>query len=77
MARCRLVTGLPRSAGEEDEDVARERERVQRGKAQNDLLRVCDLTKVCFVFFSLALSYMFLTFTFIHSGDALIQSDYN
>ncbi|XP_053533603.1 phospholipid-transporting ATPase ABCA1 isoform X1 [Ictalurus punctatus] len=42
----RLVTGLPRSAGEEDEDVARERERVQRGKAQNDLLRVCDLTKV-------------------------------
>ncbi|MCJ8749017.1 hypothetical protein PDJAM_G00171320 [Pangasius djambal] len=42
----RLVAGLPRSAGEEDEDVARERERVQRGKAENDLLRICDLTKV-------------------------------
>ncbi|XP_034157069.2 phospholipid-transporting ATPase ABCA1 isoform X1 [Pangasianodon hypophthalmus] len=42
----RLVTGLPRAAGEEDEDVARERERVQRGKAENDLLRICDLTKV-------------------------------
>ncbi|KAF5901914.1 ATP-binding cassette sub-family A member 1-like, partial [Clarias magur] len=42
----RLVTRLPSSEGEEDEDVARERERVQRGKAQNDLVRICDLTKV-------------------------------
>ncbi|TTW24234.1 ATP-binding cassette sub-family A member 1 [Bagarius yarrelli] len=42
----RLVTGLPRSTEEEDEDVARERERVQRGNAQNDLLRIFDLTKV-------------------------------
>lgn len=46
MAWCRLVTGSPKSEGEEDEDVARERERVQRGKAQNDRLRICDLTKV-------------------------------
>ncbi|KAM9449520.1 phospholipid-transporting ATPase ABCA1 isoform 1-T2 [Clarias gariepinus] len=42
----RLVTRLPRTAGEEDEDVARERDRVQRGRAQNDLVRICDLTKV-------------------------------
>ncbi|KAK2865759.1 hypothetical protein Q7C36_001815 [Tachysurus vachellii] len=42
----RLVSVLPRSEGEEDEDVARERERVERGNAQNDLLRICDLTKV-------------------------------
>ncbi|XP_058240814.1 phospholipid-transporting ATPase ABCA1 isoform X4 [Hemibagrus wyckioides] len=42
----RLVTVLPRSTEEEDEDVARERERVKRGNAQNDLLRICDLTKV-------------------------------
>ncbi|XP_047672257.1 phospholipid-transporting ATPase ABCA1 isoform X1 [Tachysurus fulvidraco] len=42
----RLVSVLPRSEGEEDEDVARERERVERGDAQNDLLRICDLTKV-------------------------------
>lgn len=46
MELCRLVTGLPRSAEEEDEDVARERERVQTGNAQKDLLRICDLTKV-------------------------------
>lgn len=39
---------LPRSAEEEDEDVARERERVKRGNAQNDLLRICDLTKVLY-----------------------------
>lgn len=31
---------------EDDTDVARERERVYSGKAQNDLLRICDLTKV-------------------------------
>ncbi|KAI5087957.1 ATP-binding cassette sub-family A member 1-like, partial [Silurus meridionalis] len=42
----RLVTELPRSSEEEDEDVAREHERVQRGKAESDLLRICDLTKV-------------------------------
>ncbi|XP_072526701.1 phospholipid-transporting ATPase ABCA1-like [Salminus brasiliensis] len=42
----RLVTGLPAASGQEDEDVARERERVQRGGAESDLLRVCDLTKV-------------------------------
>ncbi|KAL7855647.1 hypothetical protein AOLI_G00192510 [Acnodon oligacanthus] len=42
----RLVTGLPVASVEEDEDVARERERVHRGGAQNDLLQICDLTKV-------------------------------
>uniref|UniRef100_A0A7N8WV91 Phospholipid-transporting ATPase ABCA1-like n=1 Tax=Mastacembelus armatus TaxID=205130 RepID=A0A7N8WV91_9TELE len=35
------------SAEKEDIDVSKERERVYNGKAQNDLLRVCDLTK-CF-----------------------------
>ncbi|XP_016419525.1 ATP-binding cassette sub-family A member 1 [Sinocyclocheilus rhinocerous] len=40
------IKSLPTSSGEEDEDVARERERVQRGGAQNDLLRICDLTKM-------------------------------
>uniref|UniRef100_H3C1X8 P-type phospholipid transporter n=1 Tax=Tetraodon nigroviridis TaxID=99883 RepID=H3C1X8_TETNG len=34
------------SAEDEDADVARERRRVQEGGAQDDLLRVCDLTKV-------------------------------
>uniref|UniRef100_A0A8C1VCG3 ABC transporter domain-containing protein n=1 Tax=Cyprinus carpio TaxID=7962 RepID=A0A8C1VCG3_CYPCA len=44
------IKSLPTSSGKEDEDVALERERVQRGGAQNDLLRICDLTKVlpCF-----------------------------
>lgn len=55
MALCRLVSVLPRSEGEEDEDVARERERVERGNAQNDLLRICDLTKVFFLTYLLYL----------------------
>uniref|UniRef100_A0AAQ6A9B3 ABC transporter domain-containing protein n=1 Tax=Amphiprion ocellaris TaxID=80972 RepID=A0AAQ6A9B3_AMPOC len=38
----------PLAAEEEDIDVARERKRVYEGKAQNDLLRICDLTKQCF-----------------------------
>ncbi|XP_030636239.1 phospholipid-transporting ATPase ABCA1 [Chanos chanos] len=42
----RLVTVLPMAEEEEDEDVARERLRVRQGGAQNDLLRICDLTKV-------------------------------
>uniref|UniRef100_A0A8B9KKR1 P-type phospholipid transporter n=1 Tax=Astyanax mexicanus TaxID=7994 RepID=A0A8B9KKR1_ASTMX len=42
----KLVKGLPVSLGQEDEDVARERERVHKGGAENDLLRICDLTKV-------------------------------
>lgn len=57
----RLVSGLPKSAEEEDEDVSRERERVQRGSAQNDLLRICDLTKVPFSLVPL------LFYIFIHS----------
>lgn len=32
--------------GPEDEDVARERERVKSGKAQADLLTMIDLSKV-------------------------------
>uniref|UniRef100_A0A8D3C623 ABC transporter domain-containing protein n=1 Tax=Scophthalmus maximus TaxID=52904 RepID=A0A8D3C623_SCOMX len=40
----RLISGKS-SAEEEDVDVARERERVYEGKALNDLLRICDLTK--------------------------------
>ncbi|XP_068612159.1 LOW QUALITY PROTEIN: phospholipid-transporting ATPase ABCA1-like [Brachionichthys hirsutus] len=42
----RLTVGKSLSAEEEDIDVARERQRVCEGKAQNDLLRICDLTKV-------------------------------
>ncbi|KAM6909437.1 phospholipid-transporting ATPase ABCA1 [Xenentodon cancila] len=42
----RLISAKSLSAEEEDVDVARERERVYGGKAQNDLLRICDLTKV-------------------------------
>lgn len=42
----RLVTAKSLSEEEEDIDVARERERVYDGRAQDDLLRVCDLTKV-------------------------------
>lgn len=42
----RLISGKPLSAEEEDIDVARERGRVYEGKAQNDLLRIYDLTKV-------------------------------
>lgn len=40
------VKTLPTSTGKEDEDVARERERVNQGGAQNDLLRICDLAKM-------------------------------
>ncbi|XP_061107852.1 phospholipid-transporting ATPase ABCA1-like [Conger conger] len=40
------VGGASHSTAEEDEDVARERARVQQGGAQHDLLRVCDLSKV-------------------------------
>uniref|UniRef100_A0A4W6E2P5 ABC transporter domain-containing protein n=1 Tax=Lates calcarifer TaxID=8187 RepID=A0A4W6E2P5_LATCA len=42
----RLISGKSLSAEEEDIDVARERVRVYEGKAQNDLLRIYDLTKV-------------------------------
>lgn len=42
----RLVSMEPSSAEDEDADVARERLRVHEGGAQDDLLRVCDLTKV-------------------------------
>uniref|UniRef100_UPI003AADC61F phospholipid-transporting ATPase ABCA1-like n=1 Tax=Centroberyx gerrardi TaxID=166262 RepID=UPI003AADC61F len=42
----RLISGNSLSEGEEDIDVARERERVHQGRAHNDLLRICDLTKV-------------------------------
>uniref|UniRef100_A0A3Q3WL83 ABC transporter domain-containing protein n=1 Tax=Mola mola TaxID=94237 RepID=A0A3Q3WL83_MOLML len=41
----RLISAKSLSAEGEDIDVARERERVSGGKAQNDLLRICDLTK--------------------------------
>ncbi|XP_031707233.1 phospholipid-transporting ATPase ABCA1 isoform X1 [Anarrhichthys ocellatus] len=42
----RLISGKPLPAEEEDVDVARERKRLYEGKAQKDLLRICDLTKV-------------------------------
>ncbi|XP_032400407.1 phospholipid-transporting ATPase ABCA1 isoform X3 [Etheostoma spectabile] len=42
----RLISGKPLSAEEEDIDVARERGRVYEGKAQSDLLRIYDLTKI-------------------------------
>ncbi|XP_008325095.1 ATP-binding cassette sub-family A member 1 isoform X1 [Cynoglossus semilaevis] len=42
----RLISGKSLSAEEEDIDVARERDRVYSGKAQSDLLRIYDLTKV-------------------------------
>ncbi|XP_070849905.1 phospholipid-transporting ATPase ABCA1-like [Chaetodon trifascialis] len=42
----RHISGKSLSTEEEDIDVARERERVHEGGAQNDLLRICDLTKV-------------------------------
>uniref|UniRef100_A0A3B4Z3Q7 P-type phospholipid transporter n=1 Tax=Stegastes partitus TaxID=144197 RepID=A0A3B4Z3Q7_9TELE len=42
----RLISAKSPPAGEEDVDVARERQRIYDGKAQNDLLRICDLTKV-------------------------------
>ncbi|KAK7909890.1 hypothetical protein WMY93_014574 [Mugilogobius chulae] len=42
----RLATSESLSDESEDIDVAKERERVYSGKAQNDLLRICDLTKV-------------------------------
>ncbi|XP_041841062.1 phospholipid-transporting ATPase ABCA1-like isoform X2 [Melanotaenia boesemani] len=42
----RLASPKSSSKEKEDIDVARERERVHEGRAQNDLLRICDLTKV-------------------------------
>uniref|UniRef100_UPI0037E7D1F5 phospholipid-transporting ATPase ABCA1 n=1 Tax=Semicossyphus pulcher TaxID=241346 RepID=UPI0037E7D1F5 len=44
--KSRLIKGKSLSAEEEDVDVARERERVYDGRANDDLLRICDLTKV-------------------------------
>lgn len=46
----RLIPVKSPSAEEEDIDVARERQRVRDGRAQNDLLRICDLTKVAHYF---------------------------
>lgn len=42
----RLVTVESVSAEDEDADVAQERRRVHEGWAQDDLLRMCELTKV-------------------------------
>ncbi|KAF7654765.1 hypothetical protein LDENG_00065320, partial [Lucifuga dentata] len=42
----RPISAKSLSGEEEDIDVARERERVNEGRAQNDLLRICDLSKV-------------------------------
>ncbi|XP_072314586.1 phospholipid-transporting ATPase ABCA1-like [Eucyclogobius newberryi] len=42
----RLVTLKSSSDEAEDVDVAKERERLYSGKAQKDLLKICDLTKV-------------------------------
>ncbi|MEQ2195542.1 hypothetical protein XENOCAPTIV_014450, partial [Xenoophorus captivus] len=42
-----LISAKPLDTEEEDVDVARERQRVYEGRAQNDLLRIWDLTKVC------------------------------
>ncbi|KAM4611576.1 phospholipid-transporting ATPase ABCA1 [Polymixia lowei] len=42
----RLIAGDSLSEEDEDIDVARERVRVHEGRAQDDLLRICDLTKV-------------------------------
>uniref|UniRef100_A0A667XRW6 P-type phospholipid transporter n=1 Tax=Myripristis murdjan TaxID=586833 RepID=A0A667XRW6_9TELE len=46
--RCRYVQNKPQMPplGPEDEDVARERERVKGGRAQADILTVMDLSKV-------------------------------
>lgn len=46
----RLIPVKSPSAEEEDIDVARERQRVRGGRAQSDLLRICDLTKVAHYF---------------------------
>lgn len=47
LASTRLISvKSPSAEEEEDIDVARERQRVHDGRAHNDLLRVCDLTKV-------------------------------
>ncbi|XP_015249332.1 PREDICTED: ATP-binding cassette sub-family A member 1-like isoform X2 [Cyprinodon variegatus] len=42
----RLISAKSMTTEEEDVDVARERQRVYEGKAENDLLKICDLTKV-------------------------------
>uniref|UniRef100_A0A3P8YRG0 P-type phospholipid transporter n=1 Tax=Esox lucius TaxID=8010 RepID=A0A3P8YRG0_ESOLU len=42
----RLISGAPVSQVDEDVDVARERARVHQGGADEDLLRICDLSKV-------------------------------
>uniref|UniRef100_A0AAQ4RWK1 ABC transporter domain-containing protein n=1 Tax=Gasterosteus aculeatus aculeatus TaxID=481459 RepID=A0AAQ4RWK1_GASAC len=42
---CKLISGKSLSSEEEDIDVAQERKRLYEGKAQKDLLRICDLTK--------------------------------
>uniref|UniRef100_A0AAR2JFK1 ABC transporter domain-containing protein n=1 Tax=Pygocentrus nattereri TaxID=42514 RepID=A0AAR2JFK1_PYGNA len=61
---------LPVASVEEDEDVARERERVHRGGAQNDLLQICNLTKVLLCFGLLGINGAGKTTTFkMLTGD--------
>lgn len=52
----RLIPVKSAPAEEEDIDVARERQRVHDGRADNDLLKVCDLTKV--TLFSIVVFYI-------------------
>uniref|UniRef100_A0A3B5KYM9 ABC transporter domain-containing protein n=1 Tax=Xiphophorus couchianus TaxID=32473 RepID=A0A3B5KYM9_9TELE len=54
----RLISPKQSATEEEDVDVARERQRVCEGRAQNDLLRISNLTKV----FDLDFKYFFLCF---------------
>ncbi|MEQ2237879.1 hypothetical protein ILYODFUR_027671 [Ilyodon furcidens] len=49
--KSRLISAKPSATEEEDVDVARERQRVYEGRAQNDLLRIWDLTKAAGLMF--------------------------
>lgn len=71
----RLISGKPLPAEEEDIDVACERQRVYEGKAENDLLRILDLSKVKSIFplfrpcFFVQLLSHYSTLQYISLGD--------
>lgn len=70
----RLISAKSLSAEEEEDiDVARERRRLYEGGAQDDLLKICDLTKVlCAVYVSSCRSAALTMRHFCYSFDSFM-----
>lgn len=70
----RLISAKSLSAEEEEDiDVARERRRLYEGGAQDDLLKICDLTKVlCAVYLSSCIGTALTMRHFCYSVDSFM-----